>query len=352
MTLIAAGPVPQIPTCKIRGRLIPTYDFLPRLKRLCLSLGFNDPKVIKSGRLAPPHEGAESLAGSAAPGSDGRIQGPDAIVVLSTKVFYEQNWGGYSGLSEQYQREKSGRQANETPADFILPYLQQYHQAQMQIHLGVEPSGRILITLPESLVKNDKPSQACKLRIKIETIAEPNINGGYEPLQIAGSFVTFAVTSRFKQALDGGDFPWKRGVAMPIGGHLSPEVFDFIEPNESAAEGNSFAPLLGPVMPWIVVHKTPHLAATLVHLQHNFAGERQMFAATGDNDLRNLLCVAGLDIDMKGFRGRKESYFVPWQACWKRQGYCYSDIYPLLQDDLFVALMNCRREDLSLQVDE
>lgn len=352
MTFITAGPVPQIPTCKIRGRLIPAYDFLPRLKRLCLSLGFNDPRVIKSGRLAPPSECAGSLAGSVEPGSDGRIQGTDAIVVLSTKVPYEQNWGGYCGMPEQYQREKNGPQAEETPADFILPYLHQYHQAQMQIHLGVEPSGRVHITLPESLVKNEKPSDTCKLRIKIETIAEPNINGGYEPLQIAGAFVTFAVTSHFKQVLDSNDFSWKSGVAMPIGEHLSPEVFDFLEPCETAAGGNLFAPLLGPMMPLIVVHKTPHLAATLVHLQHNFAREREIFAATGDNDLRNLLCVAGLDIDMKGFRGRKESYFVPWQACWKRQGHCYGDIYPLLQDDLFVALMNCSKEDLSLQVAE
>ena len=350
MTFITTGPVPQIPTCKIRGRLIPAYDFLPRLKRLCLSLGFNDPRVIKSGRLAPPNEGVTSLAGSVEPGSDGRLQGPDAIVVLSTKVLYEQNWGGYSGLPEQYQREKGGRLSDETPADFILPYLQQYQQAQTQIHLGIEPSGRVHITLPESLIKNEMPSDACQLRLKIETMVEPNINGDYEPLQNVGVFATYAIASGFKQALDRGNFPWKSGVAMPIGEHLSPEVFDFSEPCQSAAAGNSFSPLLGPMMPWIVVHKTPHLAATLVHLQHNFAREREMFAATGDNDLRNLLCVAGLDIDMKGFRGRKESYFVPWQACWKRQGYCYGDIYPLLQDDLFVALMNCRLENLSQEV--
>lgn len=345
MTSIVAGPVPPIPTCKIRGRLIPAYDFLPRLQRLCLSLGFNNPRVIKSGRLAPPHENSGSLAKTAEPGAD-------AIVVLSTKVPYEPNWGSYKGLPEQYLREKNGAEPDETPADFILPYLQQYHQAQRQMHLGVDTGGKAHITLPESLVKNEKPSQGCRLRIKIEAIAEPNINGGYEPLQTAGAFVTFAITSRFKQALDGVDFPWKSGLAMPIGAHLSPEVFDFIEPWEADAGGNSFASLLGPMMPWIVVHKTPHLAATLVHLQHNFARERELFAASGDHDLRNLLCVAGLDIDMKGFRGRKESYFVPWQACWKRQGHCYSDIYPLLQDDLFVALMNCRREDLSLQVSE
>ena len=97
------------------------------------------------------------------------------------------------------------------------------------------------------------------------------------------------------------------------------------------------------MMPWIVAHKTPHLAATLVYLQSGFSGICETFTATGSEDLRNLICVSGLEIDMKGFRGRKERYFVPWQACWKRHGHCYGNIYPLLQDDLLVALMNFNR---------
>jgi hypothetical protein len=339
MKSLASGPVPQIPSCKIRGRLIPAFDFLPRLKRLCLSLGFKDPRVTKSGKLAPPDEGAGNFSNGSPTGPDGAIQGADAIVVLSTKVPYEQNWGGYSGLPEQYLREINDTKPEETPADFIFSYLQQYQQAQTQIHLSAENGGRTLITLPEFLVKN-QGGEGHNLRIKIEEIAEPSMGGLCEPLQVVGSFLTFAVASRFRQALDADNFPWKTGGATPIGEHLSPELFDFIEPSEPISRPSPFSTLLLPMMSWIVAHRTPHLAATLVHLQHNFAREREMFAATGTNDLRNLLCVAGLDIDMKGFRGRTESYFVPWQACWKRHGYCYGDIYPLLQDDLFVALMN------------
>ena len=347
MKSIASGPVPQIPSCKIRGRLIPAYDFLPRLKKLCLSLGFNNPTLTKSGKLALPDESSSNFANGAAPGPDGAIAGPDAIVVLSTKVSYEQNWGGYSGLPEQYFREKLGGKAEETPADFILPYLQQYQFAQTHIHLSTDEAGRILITVPEHLLTKKEDEQGYHLKLKIAEIAEHNPEGLFSPLHVTGPHLTFVVALHSRQALDAKSFPWNTNRTMPIGEYLSPELLDCSEPSTTVGSRSPFAALLLPMMPWIVSHKTPHLAATLVHLQRNFSRESEMFAATGPNDFRNLLCVAGLDIDMKGFRGRKESYFVPWQACWKRHGHCYGDIYPLLQDDLFVALMNYSRDDFS-----
>ncbi len=347
MMPIASGPVPQIPSCKIRGRLIPAYDFLPRLKKLCLSLGFKRPNITKSGKLALSNESSSNLSNVTVPEPDGGIEGPDAIVVLSTKVPYEQNWGGYSGLPEGYLRENSSVKTDETPADFILPYLQQYQFAQTHIHLSTGDAGRILITVPDFLVTNKEDGNEYLLKLKIAEIAELNTEGLVLPLQVVGPLLTFTVAPHFCQALESKSFPWKTDRTMPIGEYLSPELFDCREPSATVGSCSPFVPLLLPMMPWIVSHRTPHLAATLVHLQKNFAREREKFAATGPNDLRNLLCVAGLDIDMKGFRGRKESYFVPWQACWKRHGHCYGDIYPLLQDDLFVALMNYGRDDSS-----
>jgi len=349
MKSIASEPVPQIPSCKIRGRLIPAYDFLPRLKKLCLSLGFNNPNITKSAKLLAAEGSGSNFSSGSLPGIDGEIQGPDAIVVLSSKVPYEQNWGGYSGLPEQYLRENYEGKPEETPADFILPYLRQYQFAQSHIHLSFDNAGRVLLSLPNflasDLVGKKEESQGITLKIKIEEIAEANADGLFQPVHVSGSLLSFSVAAHFRHALDTINFPLKTGRTTPIGEYLSPELFQFIEPSEPVR--SPFAALLRPMIPWIVTHRTPHLAATLLYLQKNFTREREMFTATGPNDLRNLLCVAGLDIDMKGFRGRKESYFVPWQACWKRHGHCYGDIYPLLQDDLFVALMNYSRDGSS-----
>lgn len=329
MKSVAPELPPQIPSCKIRGRLMPACDFLPRLKKLCLSLGFNNPSIVRSDKLASSEV---HLADD----------GHDRIVILSTMISYEQNWGGYSGLPGQHCREKSCDGPNETPSDFILPFLHQYRFAQSHIHLGRDSTGRCVVMLPDFLVQGREDGES-GLRVMIEKIAEPNANGQIEPLVASGSLLTFAVSARFCQALGNGIFPVKPGVFTPIGEYLVPELFRFVGAAEPVHRFSPFSTILLPKMPWIVTHKTPHLAATLLHLQTIFLREADAFAATGPEDLRNLLCVAGLDIDMSGFRGRKERYFVPWQACWKRHGYCYGNIYPLLQDDLIVALMNYNR---------
>lgn len=330
----------QIPSCTIRGRLIAAYDLVPRLKKLCLSLGFHAPILVKSGKLAPPGGRLGNSLGDAVPAPQDLTHQYDAIIVLSTKVPYEQNWGGYSGLPGQQNLEKRHAEKEETPAGFIHPYLRQYQFAQTHIHLSCNSTGQYLITLPDYLIHDKKAHDRHFLQVEIAKIAEPDDQRQYLPVAVSGALVTYPITPRFRQAMDAKNFPWKTGRNCPIGEHLTPEYFCFTESAEPSRSQNPFSPMLLPLMPWIVAHKTPQLAATLVHLQSDFFRTRELFAATGSDDLRNLLCVAGLDIDMKGFRGRTERYFVPWQACWKRHGYCYGNIYPLLQNDLYVALMN------------
>ncbi len=348
MKSITYGPEPKIPSCKITGRLIPAYDFLPRLQKLCLSLGFNHPIILKTGQLALPDENNRNVESMSVIETLAEIQGPDTIVVQSTKVPYEKHWGGYSGFPAQYSLARKGAKTEETPSDFILPYLQQYQLAQNQIHIRTDNSDRVLITLPDFFVFPQKDPSERNLRVNIEKFVESDAAGHYVPLHCSGGLLSFVVAGQLAKTINDGDFQRKTGGSLPIGKHLSSEMFSFIE--SSGSHCSSFADLLLPIMPWIVAHKTPHLAATLVLLQHNFERKREMFAATGTNDLRNLLCVAGLDIDMRGFRGRTERCFVPWQACWKRHGHCYGDIYPLLQDDLYVALMNYSIEGGSPEV--
>ena len=340
MTSTSSDSEQLIPSCTIRGRLIAAYDLVPRLKKLCLSLGFHAPILVKSGKLAPPGSSIGNNFGDAIPAPQDLAHKYDAIIVLSTKVPYEQNWGGYSGLPGQQDHGKHHREKEETPADFIGPYLRQYQFAQTHIHLGCDSAGQFLITLPDYLLRDPKDHDPYFLRVEIATIAEANDERQYMPVAVSGPLLTFRVAPRFRQTMDARNFPWTTGRNYPIGEFLTPEYFSFAGSAEPSCDQNPLLPMLLPLMPWIVAHKTPQLAATLVHLQSNFFKTRELFAATGSDDLRNLLCVAGLDIDMKGFRGRAERYFVPWQACWKRHGYCYGNIYPLLQDDLFVALMN------------
>lgn len=335
--LVTSDPLPHIPSCKIRGRLIPAYDFLPRLKKLCFSLGFNDPVVTRSG------ETAKNMADHLAPGSRGPDDGKDEhdhIAILAATIPYEQNWGAYIGLPGQQIRLSSGTGMPATPADFIAPYIRQYRFAQEHIRLGCDSAGRPVIIVPDFLVSGKDTTAGVGLQVNVARIAQPG-ETSQRTSSTARSLVTLTLAAHFRQTLKDKNFSWQSGIFSPIGEHLTPELFSFT--GESWITDSPAFPEVAAMMPWIVAHKTPHLAATLVHLQTGFSGVCETFAATGPEDLRNLICVAGLEIDMQGFRGRKERYFVPWQACWKRHGYCYGNIYPLLQDDLFVALMNFNR---------
>lgn len=345
MKPFSSEPVPQIPRCNIHGRLISAYDFLPRLKKLCSALGFNNPIIEKRGHLPLPLEVCDNnYLPRSHPRPVAQDDGRDQIIILSTTVPYEQSWGGYNGLPGQFFRMQSSTRQEETPSDFIRPYLQQYQCAREHIHVGSDNSGNYIVTLPDYLISGQKYDGGKNLKVILEKIARPSTEGQYFPLSVSGPIVTFALGSYLRDALGDKLFMWKSGMLHQIGDYLHAEMFRFDQPTGETHNSNPFAAMLFPRLPWIVTHKTPHLAATLVHLQTNFAKISETFAATGTDDLRNRLCVAGLDIDMRGFRGRSEGYFVPWQACWKRNGYCYDNIYPLEQDDLLVALNSSRWE--------
>ena len=338
MKLATSDPLPQIPSCKVRGRTIPAYEFLPRLRTLCVSLGFQNPIVTKASEAAA--DLAERLAQGFRSSPDAERGEQDHIVILSAMIPYEQNWGAYTGLPGQRSREDFETVPPATPAEFIAPYVRQYRFAQEHIRLGCDSTGKPVVTMPEGLVSGMGNPAGLGLQVDVGRIAETGKKLQGDPAS-AGSLVTFTMSALFKQTLDERDFSWQPCVFSPIGDHLGPELFSFA--GEPGQEDPSPFPEVAALLPRIVAHKNPQLAATLVHLQASFSGVCEAFAATGADDLRNLICVAGLEIDMRGFRGRKERYFVPWQACWKRHGYCYGNIYPLLQDDLFVALMNYNR---------
>jgi len=332
---------PDIPVCHIQNRLVSSYDFFPRLQKLCSGLGFNNARMERTaGRFASGGTSENNTSGKFFSDLSQDDEASDRIIILSTTVPYEQSWGGYDGLPGLYYSQQTARSTDETPSDFIRPYLQQYQFAQEHIFWGYDEAGECVVQVPESLLGKREDILGNLLQVNIAQIAASNSEGLFTPLSTSGHLVTFPLASGLSDAMAAVRDSRQRGRLQPIGSHLRPDLFQFSHTRNDANQGNAFAATLFPMLPWIVTHKTPHLAAALVILQLKFAKIRDMLAATGTDDTRNILCVVGLDIDMRGFRGRPEGYFVPWQACWKRNGHCYDNIYPLDKDDLLVALKN------------
>lgn len=311
---------------RINGRGMAYEEFIPRLQNFCNSLGFHDPAY-----WGPPFfDGFDAF--------DAEFLRPgcarDRVIILSCRVPYNPNWGGFRGLPKLLV---SGKDHDEQcPAAFIAPFLQQYRFAREHVYLAKTGQGRYLITLPESLVSGKNGEQpGGKLVIALDKVAEPDGEGDFVPVMSSGSMVSYTLSNSFRQLLDGQHFTWKPARSIPVGEHLGSELFSFADVLQAVDRNSPFVPTLLPHLNQIVTHRTPSLRAAAIHLAEDFSRTIAALTGGGRTGGGKVLCLAGLDIDMTGFLGHGEHCFVPWQAYRVISG----EPATLEQDDLFVQLM-------------
>jgi hypothetical protein len=320
------------PSCHIRGRMIPFKEFLPRLKNYCLSLGFIKPTV----------ETPQSTTAQAV------MPKNDSIIILSTRVPYEPSWGVYGGLPRPLIHERTEHHPEGTTSNFIAPYLQQYQFAQQHIYLACKEDNQCYITLPQDLVKGEGEGDGKKLKILLEKIIEVDGDGHYAPFSISDTSMTYRISEQFLQLLKEKRFTWLSGRGQRIGKFLTEDLFEFAGEKKENSSQSEYVETLLPVMNHIVTNENPQLQAALCHLQNEFSRTVDAVQSTErQQDSRNLLCIAGLDIDVAAFKGRGRRYFVPWAAFWQQGRTQQEDARQLSQDDLFVALMAQKKQCLA-----
>lgn len=337
------------PSCHIRGRMISSREFLPRLKNYCLSLGFRKPIV-----LAPePSVALDMLSDDTADAifavKNVICSGNDSVTLLAARVAYNPNWGVYGGLPRPLIHETSDCRTKGTIANFIAPYLAQYHFAQNHIYLACHETDQYLVTLPSDLINSGQGNAGQKLKILVDKMVELDEQGHYSPHSVSGSLVSFRLSAQFLHLLKENNFPWSTLKKQRIGKFLIPDLFVFEDTRQAnGKDGNSsrngrrrtFAETLQPVINHIITDAHPQLLAAMIHLQSEFShAVDEMQHSSAEKDSENLLCIAALDIDLGSFGERGKRYFVPWAACLHRAGTDDALTHQLEQDDLFVALM-------------
>lgn len=306
-------------------------EFSSRLQIMCNTLGFENVKIQKSANFGILENFSDK--DNVQNCSEG-----DAVIVLSCKVYYNPNWGGFCGHPQMFTRTKAHK--NELcPAGFLAPFLQMYNFAQKQIFLTETRQGKHLITLPKSFLKNDEERHESKLIINLDKVAEPDENGATVPIPTSGSRFSYNLSSNFRQKLDAQNFDWRPGRSIPIGRYLGGEMFFFTCAKQAIDHNNPFYSTLFPHLRQLVTHQTPHLRAAEIHLRQEFSRQIAKLNAEKQATSPRSLCLAGLDIDMAPFAGHGEKYFVPWLAYMKGIDGNGSERCSLNQDDLFVRLM-------------
>lgn len=124
---------------KVRGRLIPYEEFSSRLKNFYASLGFGQVKIRHVGSGGDPDDVAADIPR--------KSSGGDAVIILSCRVSYNPDWGGYRGLPQLRVRRKNGDRDGQCPAPFIAPFLPNLRAAET--HLRQEFSRAITTFVAE-----------------------------------------------------------------------------------------------------------------------------------------------------------------------------------------------------------
>lgn len=314
---------------KVKGRLMPYEDFSCRLKNFCHTLGFRQINIRHLASCGGPGNGSPALLSHAE---------DDAVVILSCRVTYNPNWGGYCGLPQLLVR-GAGNDRGQCPSAFIAPFLRQYLFAREHISLRKTEDGRYLVTIPANLLNRDGENRDGRLQVALDNMAEADKDGRIVPVAAGGGALTFVLSEALRQSLDAGNYPWQTRRSSPIDRYLSRELFSFGEIDQAVDPASPFRSTLLPHLEQIVTHRTPNLRAAELHLRHEFARAMAIFIADHRPSLGNVLCLAGLDIDMAAFAGHEERYFVPWKAYLERSGEAAGVEHALDQDDLFVRLM-------------
>ncbi len=304
-------------------------EFSSRLHDMCKTLGFANVKIPQSGNVNVVDGFARTAQNSSA---------EDGVFVLSCKVHYNPNWGGFCGHPQLLTPVQADRDGS-CPAGFLAPFLQQYHLAQERIYLTRTKEGRHLITMPQGLLVDDEKKPGIKLLIALERVAEPDKDGGIVAVSTVGARISYTLSTSLRRDLDAQNYPWKAGRGIPIGRYLGSELFFFTGVEQVIDKSNPFYATLLPYLGQLVTHRTPHLRAAQIHLQQEFHRAIAHLTTKEQTTFSKSLCLVGLDIDMTPFTGHKEKYFVPWQAYLTRDDGRVCEKCSLDQDELFGQLI-------------
>lgn len=310
----------------IRGRLLSAHAFARGLRHLAEALGCGSAPVISD--LDPG--GIAKL-----PNRDELLRG-DRVLVATTQIPYNPQWGGYGGLPH-LRREPPGR---ETIAGFLAPFVHGYHTMRESIHLGCSPSGQLLVNVPTALLQQGLPCGGHRLRLVLSALTED----GQEmspPWSVSTPNSCFPAAHWLRQRLAASGEAIRPESHLPIGRHLGQEAMVFEAIDEAAASGAGYAASLLSHLPEIVTDPTPNLRAAEIHLRHGFALDTASLAGLGHRG--KILYISALEIDMTAMAGGEGHLLVPWRGYLAVGADANSPATVIFnQDDLFLRL---RRQD-------
>lgn len=352
--------VREVTPYKIDGLAIPYPDFVPRLYNLCMQFGFRRGLIMPSRAFcSDENQGLPIILLTkhfgTFPFNHGRVggilavdrhephshHGEDLVILQASHVGYDPNTGIYGRYDRPQMEGHCLSDSCGKLVHVITPYLEQYLFAQKRIFLHKDDDGHCLITVKNSFIDFASHPVSQGLVLRLDRIVEPDSMGIIRPYASASTTQTYLVSDGFKQRLKDRNYTWLSGEGRNIGNLLSADLFYFREDFHETDDSILLERNLIEFMPDIVSAKFPALRAAKTNIQLEFARVVESIRRSEAYKGRNLLYVAGLNIDISANKDLPVmNYFVPWAAHAQLKGDTQAEFtHPIEQDRLFKKLM-------------
>nr|MBF0220695.1 hypothetical protein [Desulfobulbaceae bacterium] len=304
----------------VDGMAIPYAEFVPRLYNFCMELKFRKGYIMPSRAFcSDENQGLPIILLTkhfgTFPFNHGRVggiiainrhgphahHGEDLVIVQASHVGYDPD----SGVYGKYVRPKMlGTCVSDSCGKLthvITPYLEQYRFARDRIFLHRGERGRYLITAKNSFVDFGSHPVKNGLVLRLNNIAKVDNDGHIKPLEVHSTSHAFEVSEEFRKRIDATNYQWKSGGGEAIGNLLTSDVFFFREDFHETDESILLERNLIEFMPKIVTAKNPPLLAAKINVQLEFARVVESIRRGDEYKGRNLLYIAGLNIDISEY---------------------------------------------------
>ena len=345
---------------RIDGRAISYAEFAPKLYNLCMTLGFRKGLIMPSRAFCSDENQGWPIIlltkhFGTFPFNHGRVggivaidrhgphahHGEDSVLVQASHVGYDPRTGAYGKCTRPKMLGTCISDSCGKITHVITPYLEQYHFAKDRIFLHRDDKGTCLITVKNSFIDFDSHPVKDGLVLHLENMAKMTDNGRILPVSAISTSQTYEVSEEFRQRIDATGYVWKGGEGERIGNYLSEDLFYFREDLHETGESILLERNLIEFMPIIVTSRNPQLRAAKINIQLEFARTVESIRRGTEYAGKNLLYVAGLNVDISEYEGHPATtYFVPWAAHIQlKDGTPAEYIKPLEQERLFALLM-------------
>jgi hypothetical protein len=333
-TYIQSKIIRSLAPFKVDHLAISYAEFVPKLYNLCMTLGFRKGMIMPSRAFCSDENQGWPIIlltkhFGTFPFNHGRVggivaidrhgphahHGEDSVIVQASHVGYDPKTGNYGTCTRPKMEGTCISPSCGKITHVISPYLEQYQFAKERIFLHRDDRGRHLITAKNSFI--DFASHPVKdgLVLHLERIVAPNENGNIHPISAVSTSQTYEVSENFRKRIDQTGYTWKNGSGESIGDYLTEDLFYFREEFHETDESILLERNLIEFMPIIVTSKNPPLRAAKINIQLEFARTVESIRRGSEYKEKNLLYIAGLNIDISEYKDYPATtYFVPWAA--------------------------------------